>query len=183
MKILFYDGIEFRQYLDTNVYSSRKGDIITSNFKRTKQIGYFKQSKRGGYLRITTSINSKTIAFASHRVVATCWIPNPDNKPQVNHIDGNKLNNNDWNLEWNTPKENTIHSIITGLSVREKGDKCAHFGKRGGETNRAKKVIDIETNIIYSSLKEACLTTEFNYKYVSRMLSGEKKNKTNLRYV
>lgn len=65
-----------------------------------------------GYRRL--SINGKGIR--EHRMIAEKFVPNPHNKPQVNHIDGNKLNNHPSNLEWCDNSENQIHAYKLGLS-------------------------------------------------------------------
>ena len=71
-----------------------------------------------GYLRV--SIGGK-LEFV-HRLVATKYIPNPEGKEQVNHKDGNKLNNSVENLEWVTNQENRNHAVETGLHLE--GEKC-----------------------------------------------------------
>lgn len=67
-----------------------------------------------GYVRVR--INGGHALY--HRVVATALIPNPDNKPCVNHIDGDKQNNHPSNLEWVTHSENTTHSYDVGLQSK-----------------------------------------------------------------
>lgn len=70
-----------------------------------------------------------------HRLVAEAFIPNPENKPQVNHIDGNKHNNRVENLEWVTGSENMQHAYRTGLSDRQRLSE-AHKGKKLSEEHK-----------------------------------------------
>lgn len=72
-------------------------------------------SNPNGYLIVRLSKNGLPKYFSVHRLVANAFIPNPLNLPQINHIDGDKLNNNDWNLEWCTAQQNNTHALITGL--------------------------------------------------------------------
>lgn len=71
--------------------------------------------------RITKSNRYKKIVLfkhhALHRLVAQHFLPNPDNHPQVNHIDGNRENNAAGNLEWCTPSTNIKHAYATGLKT------------------------------------------------------------------
>lgn len=59
-----------------------------------------------GYLRVALCVNKEIKHFRIHRLVAEAFIPNPDNKPQVNHINGNRKDNRVENLEWATAQEN-----------------------------------------------------------------------------
>ena len=73
---------------------------------------YVKPQPNGaGYLRV--HIAGKM--YFVHRLVAEKYVPNPYNKPQVNHKDGNYLNNNSDNLEWVTNRENSIHALKNGM--------------------------------------------------------------------
>lgn len=89
-------------------------------------------NERAGYIRaIINCWNGKNNLkmFIKHRMVAETFIPNPENKPQVNHIDGNKKNNSIENLEWVTNKENSEHAWRTGLCKPHHTKHCKYFKK------------------------------------------------------
>ena len=103
------------------------GEIRTIKTKRIR-----KQSpiKRTGYSKVTTRIGDKVRTLLVHREVATLYVPNPFNKPEVNHIDGNKQNNQASNLEWVTPQENMIHAYATGLMPSSKTSLTTHSSRK-----------------------------------------------------
>jgi hypothetical protein len=73
------------------------------------------RSKTCAYLYVQLSTSGEACHEAVHRAVAKAFVPNPDNKPMVNHKDGDKLNNNACNLEWATCSENHLHAYAAGL--------------------------------------------------------------------
>ena len=76
---------------------------------------------KNGYLFVNITKKSKAFNKSVHRLVAESFLDNPHDKKDVNHIDGNKLNNEVTNLEWATRSENLIHAYNIGL--KDKGEK------------------------------------------------------------
>lgn len=96
----------------------RSLDRITDcgKYKRKEKGIIIKQRIRNGYKAVSLNKNGKSKSFNIHRLIAINFIKNENNKPCINHIDGNKLNNEIYNLEWVTHKENNNHAIKLGLS-------------------------------------------------------------------
>ena len=85
--------------------------------------------QRSGYHYVMLHVNNKPTCRRVHRLVAKAFIPNPDNLPEINHIDGNKQNNAASNLEWATRRENTIHAYANGLiNPMRNGTPCIFCG-------------------------------------------------------
>lgn len=95
---------------------------VKSKRRNKERIMKPNKSKKG-YLRLNFTINYKSKSFQVHRLVAQSFIPNPEKLPEVNHIDGNKLNNNVKNLEWVTTSENCKKAWKIGLKKKIYGKK------------------------------------------------------------
>ena len=91
------------------------------------------QTSQQDYKHVTLNINGKQKRMRVHRLVAEAYIDNPENKPYVNHIDGNRGNNKVENLEWVTPSENTRHAIETGLFRSGVAREVIQYDLKGNE--------------------------------------------------
>ena len=101
---------------------STEGDVINIITEEFLKPGKNKK----GYPQISLTHNGVRYTFRIHTLVAKAFIPNPNNLPQVNHIDGNKCNNNVNNLEWITNLENMRHSWRIGLRKARKGEDVSN---------------------------------------------------------
>ena len=110
--------------IQSGYYATKEGNILSSRkFNVPTIMKSF--TDKGGYLRVTLLGETRKV----HRLVAIAFIPNPERKTQVNHINGIKTDNRVENLEWVTHSENMIHAYKTGLT-------CGHTGRRDKGNNK-----------------------------------------------
>ena len=149
------------------------GNVSRNGYKLKPQLN------SNGYYRIYLSKNGKVTKKYIHRLVAKMFIPNPNDLPQVNHKDGNKLNNRAENLEWVTPKENIQHAFKKGLSKIPCGENNYHYGKYGSQTPYHKKVYqyDENDNLIkkWDSLSDAARYFKKSVSSISSCCKGKLK--------
>ena len=117
-----------------------------------------------GYYQCILYKDGKKYYKRVHRLVANAFIPNPNKLPQVNHKDGNKLNNNYLNLEWCSNSENTQHGYDNSLyKYKARCHKINVYTKQGEYLNT------------YKSIRNMCENLGINRKTVTMILKGEKK--------
>ena len=112
---------------------------------------------RNGYIRVTLSKDSVGTGWLVHRLVALAFIPNPENKPHINHIDGNKGNPAADNLEWCTASENNTH-------------RCRVLGYYNGQQKRP--VVCTDTGAEYESIHAAAVALDLNAGCILQVCRG-----------
>ena len=121
------------------------------------------------YKQCTLSKNDVKSYYFVHRIVAELFIENKYNKEQVNHIDGDKLNNNVLNLEWCTRSENQLHAFKTGLQK----------SKRGEATKASKTILQLSTDgfiiDVFDSYMIAQQKTNINRTCIFECVTGKQK--------
>jgi hypothetical protein len=101
-------------------YLATDNEIFSNKYGRLRKL---KQClDKDGYYTVSVMNNSKKTTKRVHRLIAIAYLPNPENKKTVNHVNGIKTDNRIVNLEWATHSENSQHSVDIGLSP--KGELC-----------------------------------------------------------
>lgn len=127
------------------------GNVMAKNFQ-----GHGKQKlktptlNKEGYFCVILNKDAKSKLFRVHRLVADAFILNPENKPQVDHINTVRTDNRVENLRWVTNFENSRNEL-TYKKIRENGRKTIKLASKACE----KKVLCVETGVVYNSAKEA----------------------------
>ena len=152
-----------------NYEVSSLGQVRSLNYERTGKIKILKPSaQKNKYLRVNLSKNGKHYTKRVHRLVAETFIPNIENKPQVNHIDGNKGNNRVSNLEWATRSENMKHAYNTGLHKLP--------NNKGKNNPKSKKVICVTTNEVFDYINEAEKKYNVAHQDIGKCCRGKRKS-------
>lgn len=135
--------------------------LVTGNYWQEERILKPNKTKHG-YLMVALRKNNKPNYFKVHRLVAITFIPNPENKPQIDHINAIKTDNTVNNLRWVTAKENIRNPLnmvhLTGKNHPMFGKKRSEETKnkmRGKNNPRAHKVRNLETKEIFDTVTDA----------------------------
>jgi hypothetical protein len=161
-------------------------NYVISNLGYVKSLRTYKVLKvaidKRGYEKVSLYNDAKKKTFLMHRLVAIAFIENPENKNQVNHIDGCKTNNKSSNLEWNTCRENILHANALGLFYeKNKSISKKMSALLKGKSFNHKNVIDLQTGLFYKSLTEAC--NRHNLSYSTEVKRTRKQRNNRFQYI
>lgn len=138
------------------------------------------------YYQVVLTKNHKEKTYLLHRLVAEAFIPNPENKPEVNHINANVNDNSVNNLEWNTRLENMQHAVKNNLLNVKKGKKHYMYHKYGKEHRNSKEIIQltIDNKIIkkWDSLADVERNLNIKASNICKCLKKERETAGNYKW-
>lgn len=145
---------------------SNLGNVRSLHWNHSNKIRLLTPFLNGGYLRVGFRTNNVLKNYLIHVLVANAFIPNPENKPQVNHKDGNKLNNSVSNLEWVSASENVIHAKKHNLITK---NPCRWEPCKINQLSLDGKII-----ATYPSQREASRQLNLNQARISYAIAGNR---------
>jgi len=153
---------------------SNKGNVKSLNYNKTKKEKILKPLYKEGYYRISLHNNITIKWYSIHKLVAIAFIPNPENKPEINHINGIRNDNIVTNLEWCTRSENTLHSF----RVLKNSPNKTMLGMKGVLCPNSTKVLQLTINNkeikIWNSIIEASKELKINHRNISACCLGKR---------
>ena len=153
---IWRDILNYEEYYQASNYGRIRSldRIIYMKHRNGKNKAYHFKGKilstrtnNSGYVKVDLTKNKNRKTFSVHRLVAETFIPNLKNLPQVNHKDGNKLNNNVDNLEWCDAFQNQQHALETGLRKQRTLSK-SEYQKLYYQKNREKRLLQSKLNYL-----------------------------------
>lgn len=158
-----------KRYQISNLGKVKSLSKFVNNNPKYSSIGYYTKEKilkefdsKKGYKLVKLYKDNKKYTKKIHRLVAETFIPNPENKPQVNHIDGNKSNNCVTNLEWNTCKENICHAVNNNLIKIKIGKdnplskKVYQYDLKGNFIKKWNSVTEAQNTLKITNISSVC---------------------------
>ena len=140
---------------------NKDGELRSLNYKNTGKMHILKQTISRGYAVVNLTFKGKQKVYRVHRLIAETFIENPDNKREVDHIDGNRANNQVTNLRWVTGTEN-CNNPNTYCKLGKQ-----MLGVTGSKHHRSKPVVCIETGVEYASSVDAWKHTGINWSNIA----------------
>jgi predicted DNA-binding protein YlxM (UPF0122 family) len=178
-------AMEYKIILDGKIKVNEQGNVLRLHKGNWEVASIFNTSRNSKYKAFTYMKDGKQKHEYVHRAIAIAFISNPNNYPQINHIDGNSQNNNICNLEWCTASQNVQHAYKTGLiNVFINAEPCISCGEPTRAKDKicpaCKSVLDLEAskdNTFARRRDEVCsidlgILTEVQRQYIIKRTNG-----------